>query len=90
MPDIEKGLVHTVVKDHCVNCKLPKAAHLDGACMFDVTQFQEETVNDHLDCTCETVSEISDPVIKKDGTLVINGVIQRKEPINYVTLTFTI
>jgi hypothetical protein len=90
MPDIERGLVHTVYKDRCVNCKLPRAAHLNGACMFDFTQFREETLDDHLDCTCETVSEFADPVISADGTLTLNGVVQPKTVINYINMSFTL
>lgn len=90
MPEIQPGLVHTVRKDYCVNCKLPRAAHLDGACMFDVTQFREETLKDHEDCICESVTEIDDPVVTPEGTLVLNGRAQPKTVINYITVSFTV
>lgn len=90
MPDIQPGLVHTVYKDRCGNCKLPRAAHVDGACMFDFTQFREESASDHLDCVCETVTEIGEFVLEKDGTLTGTGVAKLKKPLDYITLSFSV
>jgi hypothetical protein len=90
MPDIQAGLVHIIKKERCGNCGLLQATHANGECLFDSTQFREESASDHLDCECETVTEISDPVISKDGTLTVNGVVQRKEILEYVIVSFTV
>ena len=90
MPDIQPGLVHTINKDRCGNCGMLRSAHVEDACLFDFTSFREESVNDHLNCTCETVSELADPVIGKDGTLSVNGLIHPKKPLSYITMSFTV
>jgi len=40
MPDIQKDLVHTVDPGRCGNCKHPKAAHVDGKCLFEASDYK--------------------------------------------------
>lgn len=61
MPDIQPGLVHTVDPSRCGNCKHPRAAHVEGICLFDSTTFREEKAEDHMDCVCEVVTETAPP-----------------------------
>jgi hypothetical protein len=89
MHSIQKDLVHTVEKGRCGNCRKPKEAHVDGACLFDFTQYREETVNDHLDCSCERVIEEDNTVT--DGDKVhVDMKIRVKKTIQYMGLTFTV
>ena len=90
MPDIQKDLVHTVDPDRCGNCKHPKAAHVDGICLFDSTTFREESAADHMDCVCEVVSEYEEPVVSPDGTVTVNGQRQSKKPMTFITMDFTV
>lgn len=90
MGDIQSGVIHTIRKGYCVNCHNPAAAHVDGVCLFDSTTFREETAADHMDCTCEAVQELENPVLLPDGTIVINGHKQVKTVLNYISLSFTV
>lgn len=86
MSDIQTGLVHTIKRGACFNCKHPKEAHMDGACLFDFTQYREETMNDHEDCACERV--IEEPIPDAVGTVTVNMATKLRKPIQWMGLTF--
>jgi len=90
MPDIQKDLVHTVDPDRCGNCKHPKAAHVDGICLFDSTTFREESAKDHMDCVCEVISEVAAVTTKPDGTVTVDLSNTLKKTLNYITVDFTV
>ena len=50
-------VVHFVVPDICGNCGHKKDTHLNGACLFEFTQYRQETLHDHEDCSCDDVVE---------------------------------
>ena len=72
MHDIQKDLVHTVDPNRCGNCKHPRIAHVDGACMFDFTMFRAESAADHMDCICEVVSEVAAVTVAPDGKVTVD------------------
>jgi hypothetical protein len=89
MHDIQKDLVHTILKGQCANCRKPKEAHVNGACLFDFTEYREETVNDHLNCSCERV--ITEDDTRADGNVVhVDMTIQSKKQMAWMGLTFTV
>jgi len=90
MPDIQKDLVHTVDPDRCGNCKHPKAAHVDGICLFDSTTFREESAKDHMDCVCEVVSEVAAVTAKSDDTVVVDLSLTMKKKLEFITMDFTV
>jgi hypothetical protein len=90
MPDIQKDLVHVVDPSRCGNCRQPVAAHVDGICLFDSTTFRAETAADHMDCVCETISEVGEVTTKPDGTVVVDLSQRTKKALNYIATHFTV
>jgi len=83
MPDIQGGLVHMVKKGRCGNCGKDREAHAGESCLFDFTTYREENVNDHMDCTCESVIE-EDTADIVEGKAMLK--LTSKKPLSFIPI----
>lgn len=84
MHDIQKDLVHTVDPSRCGNCRRKREDHCEGKCLFDATTFRPESAADHLDCVCETISEVGEVTTKPNGEVVVELTPRTKEALHYL------